>query len=76
MFGPFGGFTQLKQEAREANQRAREQHGEAVPTAALVRIDELVAQLKRPLTVKPVPFGEALRAVLDGPHAQRQPPKQ
>jgi hypothetical protein len=75
-FKDSGGFTHLKREALDANARARREHGEAVPASTLARIDEVVAQLARPLSTVDVPFGNALRAVMAGAHAERQPPKQ
>lgn len=75
-FAALGGFTQLKHAALADNTRARQDHGELVPPAELARFDEALAQLARPNIPKPVPFADALAAVLAGPHDSRQPPKQ
>lgn len=75
-FKDFGGFTRMKREALDENARARQEHGEEVPRAAFARVEEVVAQLARPLGVSHVPFGDALCAVLHGPHVERQPPRQ
>lgn len=75
-FGELGGFTQLKRAALAANAQARQDKGQAVPDSTLAHIDQLRAQLAQPAPTEPVPFSEALTAVLAGPRAMRQAPKQ
>lgn len=77
-----GGFAALKREAREANAEARRRDGSEVPGAALARADAIRAEMEaidaagQTRQPKPVPFGDALRAVLAGPHAEAEAPKQ
>jgi hypothetical protein len=80
-FPRYGGFAALKQEAVKANAEAREQGVEladklrARAKAINAEIEAIYAAgtVKQP---KPVPFAEALKTVLDGPHAVETPPRQ
>lgn len=77
--GRLGGFSALKAEAEQANQEARRQTGNPLPPEVLARADAIRAEMVQVAggaPVQPVPFGEALRAVLAGPHAEVVAPMQ
>lgn len=76
----YGGFAALKQEAAEANAKARRDHGTDVPDDVLARPMAITAErdaIYAAGTVtqpEPVPFPEALKAVLAGPHVKHERP--
>jgi hypothetical protein len=77
-----GGFTAAKRQPAEANARCRKLHGVDVLDAELARRDEIHVEIDaiyaagEDVNRAAVPFGDALRAVLAGPHAVGHPPKQ
>ena len=86
-----GGFSALKDEAAEANSAAKRNRGDpladALAQADALRPDQSAARGPRLPKRRDEPagdapavdafdFAEALRAVLAGPHAEAQPPKQ
>lgn len=76
-----GGFTELKAEAEQANQHDRRRTGQPLPPEVVARAKAVRAEMTQLADggqgpVPPVPFGEALRAVLAGPHAEVLAPKQ
>jgi len=76
-----GGFSKLKQQAAEENSRVAAAGGEPLADARrrVQAFRDKLAESKlsdRLGAVEPVPFGEALRAVLAGPHAEVLAPKQ
>lgn len=74
-FAPYGGFKTLRARAREANAAERRRHGQPLTDMTRRRAETLRRHLTA-ATPGPVPFADALRAVLAGPHAEGQPPKQ
>lgn len=81
LFPRSGGFAALKQEAADDNARVRQAGGDPLADAQ-ARVDAVAAELEairqagKVRQPKPVLFGDALRAVLAGPHAEARPPKQ
>jgi hypothetical protein len=75
-----GGFVELKREANDENARIRQDGGDplADATARATVIRAELQAISASGTVQPdaVPFADALRTVLAGPHAEVQPPKQ
>jgi hypothetical protein len=76
-----GGFTALKKEAAEANAAVRRAGGdpltEAVAHAGALRAErDAIYKGGTARQTEAVAFGVALRAVLAGPHAEAQPPRQ
>jgi hypothetical protein len=76
-----GSFSELKREANDENARLRQAGGDpladALAGAAVIRAD--IQSLRNAGSAQqpdPVPFADALRTVLAGPHAEGQPPKQ
>jgi hypothetical protein len=78
----YGGFTLLKGEASKANAAARRTHGTDVPKHVLARAEAITAGTEASYAAgavsepEPVPFADALRTVLAGPHKEARPPKQ
>ena len=75
-----GSFAELKREASDENARVRQAGGDPLADAA-ARANVIRAEIQAISasgTVQPdsVPFADALRAVLAGPHGEVQPPKQ
>lgn len=76
-----GSFSELKREASDENARVRQAGGDpladALAGAAVIRADiEAIRNAGAARQPDPVPFADALRAVLAGPHVEAQPPKQ
>lgn len=78
----YGGFAALKREATEANAAARRSGVAGVVEQVLARAEEVRSELRviyaagRARQPEPVPFAQALAAVLAGPHGTASPPKQ
>jgi hypothetical protein len=76
-----GSFSELKREANDENARLRQAGGDpladALAGAAVIRADiQALRNAGSAQQPDPVPFADALRTVLAGPHGEVQPPKQ
>jgi hypothetical protein len=76
-----GSFAELKREASDENAQVRESGGDpladALARAEVIRADiQAIRAADAAQQPDPVPFADALRTVLAGPHADLQPPKQ
>lgn len=64
-----GGFADLREEARTANRASRAEYGVDITDAARARAQELQLLIDTAPAVEPVPFAEAVAALLAGPLA-------
>jgi len=75
-----GSFAELKREANDENVRVRQGGGDpladATARATVIRAEIQAISASGTVQPEPVPFADALRAVLAGPHDEAQPPKQ